>query len=356
METSTSQPPQRIADFRQYHVGCLNALGDRITAIVARNNRRIVYLCEGRETVTIEAEPNFDLSALSTEQAIIQAEITTTLQGTYKAVWHIYGSCVAAAMDSADSKDVAKYFQPVREFCAAHGPISTVYGTNDEYAVFIGKDGELVFELNGSTEPRIATIAEMRRIQASSATMPRAVKDQLKEMLGRALSTAFAQTDVKKAEQCFSVAQDFLNKTSHGLTRTRLALYSITAAVVMLVILAIAFSEISLRFPQYMYTVVGATGGTLGALVSLLHRLDRLELPAFLPRRYLGAQVLVRLSIGACFGLIAVVVSKANFALGMFSSQNSLLFLLGVAAGFSERFIPDMLDQMAVKNSHVKAS
>ena len=51
--------------------------------------------------------------------------------------------------------------------------------------------------------------------------------------------------------------------------------------------------------------------------------------------------------LGAVFGVVLVVLSKADLAFGSFASNTWALFGLSVAAGLSERLVPDLLERSA---------
>jgi hypothetical protein len=60
-----------------------------------------------------------------------------------------------------------------------------------------------------------------------------------------------------------------------------------------------------------------------------------------------AAQGLVRIVLGAIFGAVLVVLSKGNVAFGTVSDNLLALCGLSIAAGLSERLIPDLLERSA---------
>jgi len=54
-------------------------------------------------------------------------------------------------------------------------------------------------------------------------------------------------------------------------------------------------------------------------------------------------QAVSRIFIGMISGIMVVSLNKSNIAFGIYGTDLHATFLFGVAAGFSERFIPDVL-------------
>ena len=89
--------------------------------------------------------------------------------------------------------------------------------------------------------------------------------------------------------------------------------------------------------------LVGILGGLLGALISIIHRGWKLPVDPLASIYQLSAQGLIRVALGAIFGAFLVIASKANLTLGNIANDGWALFGFSTAAGFSERFVPDLL-------------
>jgi len=88
---------------------------------------------------------------------------------------------------------------------------------------------------------------------------------------------------------------------------------------------------------------IGAAGGVLGALVSLMQRARNLAIEPLDSVLLLTLQGIIRLALGACFGLLFVVAVKADIAIGHFAHNGWALLGLATGAGFSERWVPELL-------------
>ena len=101
---------------------------------------------------------------------------------------------------------------------------------------------------------------------------------------------------------------------------------------------------------DHIYQILVCTSfGSLGALLSVLQRFQSIYIPKYSSWRYIGLRSLTRILLGAIFGGLFIVMQKAGIILNLISSNVFLLYLFSFLSGFSERFIPDLIDKMQNK-------
>lgn len=91
--------------------------------------------------------------------------------------------------------------------------------------------------------------------------------------------------------------------------------------------------------------LLACSGGAFGATLSVLQRGASLEVSPFVSRwdlRFQGGQ---RTLLGVAFGLAAWIIWKANLAFGAFDG-NLAMYVVALAVGFSERYIPEILGKV----------
>jgi hypothetical protein len=92
---------------------------------------------------------------------------------------------------------------------------------------------------------------------------------------------------------------------------------------------------------------IGVSDGVVGAAISIIQRGWQLPFDPFDSVFYAVSQGFVRVVLGAVFGVVLVVLRKADLALGSFANNLWTPFGLSVAAGLSERLVPDLLERSA---------
>jgi hypothetical protein len=86
--------------------------------------------------------------------------------------------------------------------------------------------------------------------------------------------------------------------------------------------------------------------GTVGAMISVLLRSRQIEVDPYASLAYTALQAIARVLLGFIFGAVAVIAVKANAILGFAESNTYLLLAFSLAAGFSERLIPEILTSL----------
>ena len=98
---------------------------------------------------------------------------------------------------------------------------------------------------------------------------------------------------------------------------------------------------------ELLFQLIGAVAqferSLIGAAISITQRGWKLPVDPADSVVHVACQGLVRVVIGAVFGAILVGLSKANLAFGGAANDLWALFGLSVAAGISERLVPDLL-------------
>ena len=85
----------------------------------------------------------------------------------------------------------------------------------------------------------------------------------------------------------------------------------------------------------------------IGALLSVLQRGHKLKLDPMAPVQNIIMQSATRILIGILSGTIIVIASKSELALGLVANNNYALMLLAVISGFSERYVPDLMENIS---------
>ncbi|HEX7829846.1 MAG TPA: hypothetical protein VF787_09320 [Thermoanaerobaculia bacterium] len=276
----------------------------------------------------------------------LTSKCTARLKEAYRRqVNNLLGAALAEALSMPAGADLKKAFVAVDAFIDAHGPIEDVFGHTEEWVVYLDPDGDLICDYPAVSEEAAPLLTEFYRLQQlGNASLPADENRALNKILGTELSIALQRTPAPSVEDAFSASRDYIQLRNESRMRALYISASLVAAVVFgLACWAIIRDDLGL--------LLGCVGGIIGATISVLQRSATLEIRRFLPRAQVAIQGGVRITLGVLFGLLIVAASRSGIALSSFASSANSLFLAGVAAGFSERFIPDLLTKITSEGS-----
>ena len=88
--------------------------------------------------------------------------------------------------------------------------------------------------------------------------------------------------------------------------------------------------------------------GGLGALLSVLRRFKEVVIPAYAQPRLIALDGVTRLLVGGFFGVVLLWFQKAGVIQALSNANSYLTSVFAVIAGFSETFIPGLLERTAM--------
>jgi hypothetical protein len=288
----------------------------------------------------------------------LRALATTSLKGADRSASNnISIRALCSALQTGVGSDPHAPFEPLRRFIEDHGPIKEVFGSGKDFMVFMDKSGRVRIEYREISPDQASVVQEFKRLQnLAEASLPETYMYTAKQILGDELSVAFRTKAPVDIGPLFQSSWEFIEKRAGAIVRSRYVLWNVVFAVILLVVLLVVdtffpFEDIDLRFsqPSIHDILVAAMAGSIGALVSVMQRGQTLEYQRFVTGAHMAFQGLVRIMLGIIFGGLAVIAVKAQIALGIIHGNQYSIFILCVAAGFSERFIPDLLTRVATE-------
>jgi hypothetical protein len=352
-ETATAQPAVTTAeddvDYSKYGKGDL-VHGIQIHHILLQYRDAIVFTSPtSRIYFWHRLGPRGDRALV--EFYRLTSKCTARLKEAYRRqVNNLLGAALAEALSMPETSDLKTAFVAVDGYIDGHGPIEDVFGHSEEWVVYLDPDGDLICDYPAVSEQSAPLLTEFYRLQQlGNASLPTDENHALNKILGTELSIALQRTPAPSVEDAFSASRDYIQLRNESRMRALYISASLTAAVVFgLACWALIRNDLGL--------LLGCVGGIIGATISVLQRSATLEIRRFLPRAQVAIQGGVRITLGVLFGLLIVAAARADVALGTFASSVNSLFLAGVAAGFSERFIPDLLTKITSEGSGNQAA
>lgn len=282
-----------------------------------------------------------------------QNEGTHILAGAY--TWEFnrrLANCLTTAL-KGQPDEIEPAFLPAQKFLAEKGPITRIFGSGPGFRVFQAKDGRVDWGHRDSNDRIAALASEYNSLyQIGSVRLQKSDRAALTELLGGDLVAAFRAAD-SKAEPSFffRASRDFVERRVEALFRSRYVMASICAflaltACVLYLVANHGFGPDPTGMNPHRI-LAGGFAGMVGALVSVIQRGNNLTLSPFSSLSHVLFQGVIRIFLGLLFGMLAVVAIDADLVLGVLKDNVFSVALLCVAAGASERFVPDLLDRLS---------
>jgi hypothetical protein len=339
---TTKSPDEAKVDYSAYKIGELLD-GIKIEKIYLQYSDAIVFTSpSGGIHFRHSIGSRFDVALV--EFYRLASKSTAKLNGAYdRQVNSLLGSAMAEALSLPDGADLRRPFAAVDEFIDTVGPVNDVFGAKDGWAVFIDKHKELVCDYPNVTDNAAPVLTEFYRLrELGKSSLEEKECDALRPILGTELNIALQRTGSVDVADAFTASRDYIQLRNESKMRWLYILSSLGAALVFALL-----TRAIIRNNDKL--LLGALGGIVGAAISVLQRSVNLEIRRFLPRLQVSIQGLVRVTLGLLFSLIAVAAVLAK-VINMAETIEAF-FLIGAAAGFSERFVPDLLTKIASESS-----
>lgn len=325
--------------------------GLKIDFIYAATDQYIVFQSKDQLSYDYDGVKFGREATAAFHERIARAEVR--LEGAYRERRHqLLGDALVQAFDAEDVNDIAPCFVTFDEFLAANSPVQRVFARTDDFVVFLDRNGELVAEYPEAPKELLPATAEMEKsLQIAKTSLRPMDQPALRQILGNEMAVAFRYGTAGNVAETFAASRAFI--ASRVQTRNS-ALYAVTslgiAVVGAVVLLAVIANASALSwFPNVRQCAIGALGGMTGAWISILQRSGSLQMPDFTPKPQVALQAAVRMILGILFGALVAIAVHGDVAFGSFKSLSALT-LISVAAGFSERLIPDLLTNLGTQS------
>lgn len=333
--------------------------GMDVDFIYGADDNYIVFESQGRLLYqTTDAVP-FKRQALDAFREFM-ARAQSELEGAYwSQTRNLLGSALARAFDADSTDAVTAAFRSVEKFITAHTPLRRLFGRTPAFVVFMDATGMITWDYPQVPAPLLPAIAEFENsIQVAATVLADSHQLAVKQILGNELTVAFRSgPNVAPLSEVFAASRDFIAKhVQSSVTNSYVIASLIVAAVFGICLLACVTFPPTFIVHDARVLAFGALAGVIGACISVLQRSSTLVVTPFAPKSQMIVQSVVRMALGIVFGVLVIIAVKGNVAFGTFKANNDMLFLLAVAAGFSERLIPDLLTNLTQTANGAAAS
>lgn len=230
-------------------------------------------------------------------------------------------------------------------------PKQVISRTRD-FTVWIREDDGISYDCKNVSD-MTKLLAEYDRIYAlSSAMLPKSQRTVFNRRLAATLSKGFRNqtNDTDAAINLFAPLESLIHKAAESSIRTKYIVATVLAAATTILTLTILLATGLIPAP-YKPLVIALSGGITGTFISLIERSNTIAASEYNSTPLTLLQGLVRVCLGGLFGAIAFLAASSGFAFTAFTQSNAQIVLLAIAAGFSERLIPDLINGITAQKN-----
>lgn len=224
-----------------------------------------------------------------------------------------------------------------------------IFGRTDNFIVYLTGRKGVRYEFDDGIRDEVGPVVQRFNDLAVCIRVMRMGPDKLHAYWLLALATYTALLNRKRSPLNVHFREVPAFVRARGAAHARF-LYVASGVVAAMALIGAASSVLwfgEFQSGESLDLALCAIGGALGAQTSLLQRASAVELDPYATRGTLTFLGLVRIALGITFGVLVVVLSKANLLAGVVSQSHWSIFAIAfVGGGFSERFVPDLLSKL----------
>lgn len=258
---------------------------------------------------------------------------------------YVLAGTVRVIFESRKPEQMRKALEVFAEAIEQEPGVKHVISRNGKHSVWIGEKGSCGYvyrELNNVRESE----DEFGRVQAlAKAMLPIEHNEKIQHRIAVAMSIALRRDNGVEGAKIFEPVESLIYRLAENKLKIRY-IYATTVSAVVLTAL-VCFMYWLAPLPEVLRASLVMVGsGFVGTLISVLERSKELRISEYESTELIVLQGVFRVGLGGAFGFIAYLAATSGLAFSLFKDTVPMLMLLGVAVGFSERLIPDLIQGM----------
>lgn len=160
-------------------------------------------------------------------------------------------------------------------------------------------------------------------------------------MVGASLARALETTNAKPDEDFFVRAREFITARQREILQIRYFATAVVSVIITTVVLGLAAYLIPVARDFLIASLVGGVGG----IISVSQRFRSIQVEPYTSRLFTQIGGGSRICFACVFGALFLLFQKAGILLSVATGQPFLMVAGAFVAGFSERAIPELLEQ-----------
>lgn len=350
MTEDKSEASSRIA-FQEYVTGAELPDGTIIDYVFSKGRNYVIFQRKGRRSIS------YKWKALKPEQRTLiskfeslEAKAQRKFRGAHFNDFNpLLISTLRAVFQDANFETTTEAFCELENYINVTGEVKAVIAQTTEFVVWLDDRDMVRYHCNAHLVGVEHSIAEYTRLKALGiSVLPDSSKKHFFRQLGASLASALRLKPGPETVNLFQPIEDLIQSILENHLRIKyLALTSISACL--LIWAAFVAYQFNILHDFLHGSLVGVSGGFLGAMISVLERSKTLHVAVSESPSLIVFHGTMRIVLGGAFGFIAFAAAKSGLAFSILNTTNAALLLLGIVAGFSERLIPELIQSISTK-------
>lgn len=232
---------------------------------------------------------------------------------------------------------------------ASNETIAEIIALSDDLVVYLVKDGALKIDTPHAAPPaqHLPILREYDAIHTLiRRSIPRRHVVEFKKELGSAVFTALSNVGTVDPTDHFADVKNNVIERSRDFARYYYVGYGLFAGLVILAAFTFLYDLLNSGIQSLPSLGLGIVGGAIGAMASIVLRSSKLDVAPFAHWQLEALQGAVRILLGAIFGFILVAAVRGDIVLSFLDGKPFGLLIFSILAGFSEKYVPEILAGM----------
>ena len=232
----------------------------------------------------------------------------------------------------------------------SHGEITKIYTSSPEFAIYeTNNSGNVAYYL--ADDSKTLNISDLKPLIIEIDSLTETIEE--KKKYAQRKSAALVECFFDRPESGKKVLESLISRIKKDRRFKSKLTYLTTAIsfVIVNILIAILINMVikDELHPMFVYFFTLATFGSFGGLISIMFKNVKVDMDIKGSRKIQILDSCSRIFIAMISSLVIFVFIKANIILGILNDLNNpyVIYAFAVIAGFSEKFIPDVINRSA---------
>lgn len=224
--------------------------------------------------------------------------------------------------------------------------------SHPEYEIYLSKETETLnfWATKELREKKNKEIDEYGRLKSIINIFLKGNQKELAyRQLGTTLSSSLTNNDNRSPNKKFKEIETYIY--SRASSSAKIYHFTATLILILLSISCAVYFYINIDSLEMKEFIAGSIAGVVGSFISITQRNDKIIVDFTAPASLFLIQSFSRLILGVFFGFITILLIRSNLTSLLDDFNIYSMSILCLVAGFSERFVPDLLDKISNKPS-----